>query len=381
MKKILIMTNSLYGGGAEKVLQTIIHNLDYSKFSVTLYSMHREKWDSNIYSDKVEYRVLFDQYSGSNTIKKVLYSFYEKMKGKLFQVLPSAIFYKLFIRGEYDVEVAFIEGESTKIIAGSRNRKSKKYAWIHTDLIQNSWTDFLYKNVLDEAEHYRHFDCIFCVSNAVKDAFTSKYHIDETKIQVQYNPVNEFEIRKKSGENCELPDSSGMILIAVGRLVKQKGYDRLLHIVKKLQDDHFEFTLFILGDGEERLVLEQYIAKYHLEKNIHILGYQDNPYKYMIRSDIMVCSSRTEGFSTVATEALILGLPIITTNCAGMKELFNDCECGVITENDEESLYDALFDLFTEQSKINVYKKMAVLRGQEFVLEKRMEEIENIFLS
>jgi hypothetical protein len=73
------------------------------------------------------------------------------------------------------VEVAFIEGESTKIIAGSPNKKSRKIAWVHVDLEANPWTDFLYKNKQDESSHYQKFDNIVCVSDGVKQAFARKY--------------------------------------------------------------------------------------------------------------------------------------------------------------------------------------------------------------
>lgn len=177
MKKIMFMTNTLYGGGAEKVLQTILKNLNYEKYDVTLYSMHREALDPDKYPSDLTYRAVFDSYSGESRILRLLHKLYAKIRGKCFQILPSSVFYRLFIRGTYDVEVAFIEGESTKIIAGSPNKKSRKIAWVHVDLETNPWTDFLYKNKEDESRHYQKFDQIVCVSEEVKKAFLRKYQI------------------------------------------------------------------------------------------------------------------------------------------------------------------------------------------------------------
>lgn len=170
MKKILIMTNNLYGGGAEKVLQTMLLNLDYSKYDVTLYSMHRETLRDTYYPTNIRYRSVFD---AAGPLKNVR----SKVRGKLFLILPSGLFYRFIIHDKYDVEIAFIEGESTKIISGSPNKKSRKYAWVHIDLEKNPWTDFLYKGNEDERNHYLKFDRILCVSEGVKQAFVRKYHM------------------------------------------------------------------------------------------------------------------------------------------------------------------------------------------------------------
>ncbi len=169
------MVNSLYGGGAEKVLQTLLKNIDYQKYDITLYSMHREILDPTCYPNSLHYRVVFDKKVGKTPISSLFYSVLEKIKGKVFQFLPSSLFYRMYIHGKYDVEIAFIEGESTKIIAGSSNKKSKKIAWVHIDLISNPWTSFLYKNDEDEKKHYMKFDQICCVSEKVKEAFLQKY--------------------------------------------------------------------------------------------------------------------------------------------------------------------------------------------------------------
>ena len=175
MKKIMIMTNTLYGGGAEKVLQTILRNLDYKKYDVTLFSMHREELIEDSYPDTINYKVVFDRYKGDSSIVRCLFDFLGKIKGKLFQLLPSSLFYRLIVREKYDVEIAFIEGESTKIVSGSTNRKSKKIAWVHIDLLANPWTAFLYKDSDDEKMHYMRFDQICCVSDSVREAFVKKF--------------------------------------------------------------------------------------------------------------------------------------------------------------------------------------------------------------
>ena len=108
------------------------------------------------------------------------------------------------------------------------------------------------------------------------------------------------------------------------------------------------------------------------------MGFKNNPYPYLNIADVFVCSSYAEGFSTVATEALILGVPIITTDCAGMKELFGNYHCGLIVNNDEDSLYGALKYILDNKENLNIYKNEINKRKDFFDIKKRMIEIEDI---
>lgn len=377
MKKVMFMTNSLYGGGAEKVLQTIINNLDSEKYEITLYSMHREPIDKNIYTKDFNYKVVFDEYRGKSALLKKIYRFISKVKVKIFNTFSSKMFYRLFFHDKYDVEVAFIEGESTKIVSGSTNKKSLKYAWVHIDLEQNHWTSFLYSNVEDEKKHYLVFDRIICVSDSVREAFLRKFIIKENRVVTKYNPVDREEIIKKSLEPQNFRDCDKKFrLISVGRLVEQKGYDRLVRIAYRLKCAGISFELLILGEGKERNKLEEYIKKNKLEDTVFLLGFQDNPYNFMRSSDLFVCSSRTEGFSTVVTEAVVLGLPVISTQCAGINELFGDYKCGVIVNNGENSLYEAVYSVLSNPERLSDYRKASLVRGKDFILSRSITEIE-----
>lgn len=382
MKKIMFMANSLDGGGAEKILQTVLLNLNRDKYDVTVYSMHRENIAMLNYPKYIHYKVVFDRYNGNNLLKKGLNNLCLKIKGKIFQYFPSSFFYRLVINDKYDVEIAFIEGESTKIVSGSPNRYSKKYAWVHIDLEENPWTSFLYRDEIDECEHYKKFNRILCVSESVKKAFLTKFNsIDNEKVQVQYNPINRDEIISMSKEECSgvnIKEKQSLRMIAVGRLVKQKGFDRLIKICSRLDKEGYNFELFILGEGEERIKLENMINEIHFKNTVKMLGFLDNPYSIMATADVLVCSSRSEGFSTVLSEGVVLGVPIISTECAGVSELFGGKECGQIVNNDSESLYYALKQVLEHPEKLALYKKESFERGKDFDLLKTMSDIEKL---
>ena len=372
------MINGLYGGGAENILQTILQQLDQTKYDITLYGVINENFDSNIYPSYIKYKSVFN-----GIIDQSKNHFIIKLKNKIklliYNNLPASIFYKLFIRGTYDVEVAFIEGYSTKIISGS-NQNSLKITWVHIDLEANHWTEICYKNIKDEVHAYKKYDHIVSVSNSVKEAFSKKFKI-LNHLSVKYNPVNQDDILKKSSEELKIAALNSKIrLITVGRLEPQKGYDRLIRVAGKLKNEGFDFELWIIGKGNQQQKLENLITEHKLENVVTLKGFQTNPYKFIMASDLFVCSSRSEGFSTVVTEALILGKPVVATNCSGMTELLGDSEYGLVTENNEDALYLGIKTLISDNTLLNHYQKKSQERSRDFDIKKTMHEVEKLWL-
>ena len=115
-----------------------------------------------------------------------------------------------------------------------------------------------------------------------------------------------------------------------------------------------------------------------LTDRIDFLGFQSNPYKYVSKCDLFVCSSWTEGFSTAATEALIVGTPVCTTDVSGMREMLGDNEYGVITENSEEALYLGIRNLITEPGLLQMYREKARMRGKSFQTERTVKAVEDM---
>ena len=125
-------------------------------------------------------------------------------------------------------------------------------------------------------------------------------------------------------------------------------------------------------------MLQHYIQEKQLEKSVTLWGFQTNPYAFMAQSDLFVCSSISEGYSTAVTEALILGLPVVTTACSGMGELLKEGECGIITENSEDALLAGIKQLLDHPEQLAHYKEKATARGKEFTLEALMKPIEDL---
>ena len=336
-KRVLFLIESLAGGGAEKVLSVLIKFFDYGKYEVTVCPLV----DVGVYRDEVKkYATYYSpviNYNG-NSLSRL----WNRLKYKLvYSLLPLSWVYRWFIPKDNDVEIAFCEGFTTKLLAHSGS-KARKIAWIHTDLTDNPWPIKLkiFRNVGEERRAYRAFDKIVCVSHTVEDSFQKRYSLPGRTCTI-YNPIDVDYIRACAG-SVENQSDNICRIISIGRLVPQKGYDRLLKVAKQLHDEQFRFSLQILGEGEERPALEKLIEENDMGDFVSLPGFCRNPYEQLTKADFFVCSSRAEGFSLVIAEALVLGVPVISTYCSGPNELLKDGQYGLLVDNTDEALYRGL---------------------------------------
>ncbi len=361
--KILFYIDTLIGGGAEKVLRTLVDSMDKTRFDITVQTTFREN-TKNLLCDDVKYKYCYKKH---NTVTDMLF----RIEAALGLVYP------LHIKDDYDIEVAYLECASTKIIASSTNRKAKKLAWVHCDL----------RKITDDPESfakktkpwYEKFDKVICVSRNVRDSFIEMYG-NTPETEIIYNTIDDKEITDKSFS--PLPEGinkTKLTLLMMGRLMPQKNYPRLLKTAKTLLNEGFDFTLWILGEGEERQQIENYLKENNLTENIKLLGFQNNPYPFIKSADLLVCSSNYEGFSTFVTEGLILGKTVVTTDCSGMDELLGNNEYGIITENSDEAFLNGLRKMLREPELLKTYTEKAKLRGQQFSKKTLTEQTQELF--
>ena len=128
--------------------------------------------------------------------------------------------------------------------------------------------------------------------------------------------------------------------------------------------------------------LEQYVINNHLSDCVTFLGYQTNPYKYVANCDLFICASYREGFSTSATEALIVGTPVCSVEVSGMKEMLGENnEYGIVTKNNEDALYEAIKNLLDDSSLLMHYKNQAEKRGKTFCTQKTVDAVQELLMS
>ena len=377
-RRVLFLIESLAGGGAEKVLTTLVQHIDKERFDVTVCAISGGGKYEDAIKRQVSYKAILAEPKNGNVWERWLYVLKHHL---VYKWLPLSWVYRVFVPQNSDVEVAFVEGFTTKLLSYSTNLVAKRYAWVHIDLHQNHWTKSVYDNLKEETDVYNQYTELFGVSNTVVSAFRKELPNVTVPVETVYNPIDVHDILSRANEIVDLKCGKSLLMVTVGRLEPQKSYMRLLRIAKKLIEDGMDVELWILGDGTERNLLEQYVSENKMQERVCLLGFHANPYKYLRQGDLFVCSSLSEGYSTAVTEALILGLPIITTDCSGMAELLQNGECGVITENDEAALYEGLKRLLTDKSLLEHYRHKAIERGKEFSIEHLMKPIETILMA
>ena len=363
--KILFFIESLSGGGAEKVLCNLVNAMDQSKFEITVHTLWRAEAEHYL-KPEIRYRYCYAEKTRINNNRCRLEA-------------AAGLTYPLHIKGDYDIEVAYLECGATKIMAGSTNRRAKKIAWVHCDLSLKMKDPKAFAE--KAAKWYEKYDRVVCVSQNVKDSFDRLFGIPE-KTVVLYNTVDDAEIRSKTEAALPgMPEKRRLTAVTLGRLTHQKAYDRLLKVHKALLDDGIVYDLWILGEGPDREKLEQYIAENGLSDSVRLFGYCTNPYPYIKAADLLVCSSRYEGFSTFVTEGMILGKPVVTTDCTGMRELLGDSAYGLITENSEDALMEGMRTMLGDAGLRKQYAARAAERGRDFTARQLTEKTEQLFLN
>ena len=367
-KKIIIYINQIcLRGGVEKVFYTLINNLTPDKYDITILTTVAYISDDlkiGIYDDTIKrYFFYFDEFSKN---------FFVRQLQKLYNKIAPFFIDRIIKSKKWDIAIAAQEGMYAEYIA--KISAHKKYLWIHNDMHQITTKNFKTKTA--EKKCYDSFDKVICVSEDVKQSMLDIFGT-MNNLCVKYNPIDTIEIDLKSKENIAETPANHPLFVSIGRLAHQKGFDRLLPIVKKLNDEGYIFEVWIVGEGVERKNLEDYI-KMHNINNVTLLGYRANPFAYIKLADWIICTSRFEGFNTVLQESIYLQKPIITTNNAGAHELLGNNEYGIIMPNTDEDIYKGLKHILDNPNLQNYYSNKAFERKSFIALKDRIQKIEVI---
>lgn len=366
MIKVLFMIHDLSFGGAEKVLVNLVNNLDKTRFDITVFALFDGGINKNYLNDNIHYKYLFNKTFKGNS--------------RLFKLFTPKHLHNWIIKDKYDIEVSYLEGPSARIISGC-NYNAKPISWIHIEQKNKKNASRAFRNYNESLQCYMKFHKTICVSESVKKDYESLYKL-KNPIDVIYNTNETSQIIKLSNEKIDFNFDENLInIIGVGKIVPNKGFDRLAKITKKLIDEGYLLHVYILGVGTMQKSIEKYLDDNKIRDFYTFLGYQTNPYKYLSKADLFVCASYAKGFSTATTESLIVGTPVVTTRVSGMEEMLgSNNEYGVITDNNDEALYLGIKDMITKESRLDYYKQKAKERGKDFNKEKTVKAVDDMFM-
>ena len=316
-----------------------------------------------IYTDETDFHKLLEP---SIRVKHIL-GFYFRGLPHIVDKLPLSLINKRIFTDKYDIVVGFQYGLSIRCVAAAKlGNEVLKLAWMH---------GYDYGLVL--RKEYEIIGKVICVSKCNAQRLHSE--LPTIKTDYSYNPIDEKNVQMSAADSIPIVrPSSGLLFICVGRLSPEKGYGRLIKILKQLKDEGFVFGCWIIGDGPLDQELRKQVDGLGMVDYIKFLGRQNNPHKYTSKGDILICSSFSEGYSTVCTEAIMLGVPVITTNVSGAEEIIEEAECGKMVGMDDESLYKGLREVLQDPSIIEEWKDKLKITRERFYAETRIKKLISI---
>lgn len=363
-KRVLFFHFDLGNGGAERVLVNLANALDRDKYDITVKTLFNYGVNKDLLNSNVRRQWVFDfaPVSGVN---------------KLLTLFPPRLLHKLFIKESYDYEIAFLEGSAARIVSGCNNPSTKTFAWIHVEIANLRKYFSSFRSLKEASKCYHKFKKIACVSQNTRTSFIEKTGWYDLDVHVVHNVIEVDEILNNAKNDIPIElNRSVLNLCSVGRLNVQKGYDRLISVLGKLFGQGYDgWHLYLLGRGDEMEHLKQLAVESGISDKVSFLGFIQKPYEYISKMDLFVCSSRFEGYSTAVTESVLLGVPVITTECSGMKEILGDDYPGIFS-NDERGIYDALLKAFSYPDFKTNLKSLCSERASLFSTEKLVNEFE-----
>ena len=190
-----------------------------------------------------------------------------------------------------------------------------------------------------------------------------------------YNGYDFESILEKSNERTDINIEKNSICV-IGRIENLKGSLEVYDTIKKLHKNlNKKYHLYFLGTGELEAHIKELVQKDNLEEYVHFLGYQKNPYKYIKKMNLMFSMSKQEGFSGAIVEGLALGIPFISTDVGGVKELSNDGKFGKIVNSTDDAC-ECIVNYF--ENSMSVDKSEMKNFITQFTISEQMKNINEI---
>lgn len=373
MKKIIFGITGLTLGGAERVLVDLSNELS-RKYDVTIFTLYGNgELEGQLYTNVKHISLYKEKYNDLSNFKKKIIP--------LKILFMKKFIYRKYIKKDYDVEVAFLEGPITRLFS-VKNKKVKKIAWVHNDISLVFGNGFKAKiKKKTDRKTYSKYDEIIFVSRDNLKKFRKQYpdlrnkDLQPVKKDVIYNYLNKDLVIQKANEVLDIQfDSENLNFVTVARLVPQKAIDRLIDVHTKLIKNGFNHNFYVIGEGPEQKMLEDKIKQNNVQETFQLLGKKINPYPYMNAADYFCLLSQFEGYGMVLEEAKILGKEILITDTAA-REAVENYKQAYIVPNNFDGIYETLKNVISKgknKSNENV--------SNEYDNSKIIEKVEKLFV-
>lgn len=360
MKKVFFIINSFsWGGGAEALLTQIVNHLNPKKYEIGIMEIihadiKKEPVNSNI--------KLYPYYVRADDPKRKekMYYVYHEWDKIIAEYVPQ----------DYDLYVSFNYLKPSFLLPKGK----KNIAWIHGDVYDLAQSNMAEEKYLQNKAFFK-ANKIISISDITMQSLNDLFPKHKEKIKIIYNGLDIEQICKKAKVPTKIHLQHPAIL-AIGRLDENKNPLRLLNIFEIVYKENRNTHLYYLGYGNLEKDLKKLIQEKELDNNVHLLGYQDNPFPIVTQCDVTCMFSLSEGFGLSIAEGLCLGIPFVGTNVGALEILSNKGNCGKIVEKNDEAANAILEFLQTDKQQLSFECKQSIER---FRLDHYIQQIEAVF--
>lgn len=343
-RKIVFVTKALWIGGIETALINLLNRIDYSRYDVTLLTIHGvlellDKINSNCRVLSVDREELFSfqnryKYTKLNHLAEETDS--PSVLHNTFMWTTPAIkwienrLYIHYIRrclsGEH-FDTCVIYSDVTAETAIRAVAADRYLMYYHHGAMRHVYHDGI---------AYRRCDKIIAVSENQANELKRFVPSAADKVTVIHNLSDVNDIRQKAEQPTEeVFDPQRFHIVTVGRVSREKGMDIAVRVCAKLVESGLKnICWWIVGDGPAMQEVRALVTDLGVEPYMKLVGMKGNPYPYIRQADLYVQPSRFEGYPMTLLEAIALGQPVISTDNDGAKEIIEDGHTGLLCSVD-----------------------------------------------
>lgn len=395
MKKVLIVSQAMELGGAERALLGLLESIDTNTYDVDLFLMRHTGELMDQIPDNIHLLPEVKAYAAlavpmktvlkRGQISVLLGRLYAKMKAR--QRVK-----QLGIQGDnavelecshkytawamptisdkqYDLVISFL---TPHYFAAQKTTAKQKIAWIHTDY------STVQVDVESELAMWSEFDWIASISDDVTSSFLKVFPTLKDKIVLMENimPTRHIQALTRQGSvEQEMSEEGGIKLLSIGRFCTAKNFDNVPEICKKIREQGLNITWYLIGYGGDEALIRKKIREYGMEDHVIVLGKKSNPYPYLKACDVYVQPSRYEGKCVAVREAQMLGKPVIITNYATSASQLEDGVDGVIVPMDNKDCAQGIVDVLRNPELLECLSKNCKNRDYS-----NSQEVEKLYL-
>lgn len=350
-QKIMFVLPSLTAGGAERVMISFMNGLDRAQYEPLLLVINNQGPLLSIVDEGIPVLIL-GQTSPFVALNRMYLTIYQERPDVIVSCMAHMNFAVLMLRRKFP-KIKFIIREAT----------------MPTYFLNDAGRSFISRRLIRLAYRvlYPRADALICPAQIMIDDFKSAIKPKVRAYKFLPNPVDVQALRECGFVRPKNHDH-GIRLVCAGRLSRQKGYDRLLEALPKLQCD---WHLTLIGDGDERQGLEAQIQRLGISKNLTMTGFMGTPWPLIAGADVFLLPSRVEGLPNAALEALACGTNVIAmSEAGGIHEIARHVSEEHLRIVDTMDNFIAAIEQIKPQSKVEmaesclppIYEKDRVLR-------------------